>query len=112
MTKYKKKEEIAPHRLEVKAISLKWKHRFDENRTRIRKYLFSINVCSSMVLELWHSQFKNVQFIDAKKLVAKGQAYDLSEFMVKYFLRTKIYGKSYKLKINPRIKCYFQIEKL
>jgi dynein heavy chain len=82
MTKYNKKEEIAPHRLEAKALSLKWKHRYDENRTRIKKFLFSINICSSMVLDLWHSQFKNVRFIDVDKLVAKGQAYDLTEFTV------------------------------
>lgn len=82
MTKYAKKEEIAPARSEIKQLKLKWKHRYDENRTKIKRNLFSINACSEQVLELWDTTFKNLLLVDVKQLIEKGQAYDLTEFTV------------------------------
>lgn len=84
MTKYMQKEEITASRLEIKDLKLKWKHRYDENRAKIRRNLFSINACSEHVLELWDSSFKNLLLVDITQLIEKGQAYDLTEFTVIY----------------------------
>ncbi|XP_029708760.2 dynein axonemal heavy chain 7 [Aedes albopictus] len=80
MTKYMKKDDITAARLEIKDLKLKWKHRYDENRTKIKRNLFSINACSEQVLELWDTTFKSLLLVDIKQLVEKGQAYDLTEF--------------------------------
>ena len=82
MTKYMKKDDITAARLEIKDLKLKWKHRYDENRTKIKRNLFSINHCSEQVLELWDTTFKSLLLVDIKQLVEKGQAYDLTEFTV------------------------------
>ncbi|XP_039430309.1 dynein axonemal heavy chain 7 isoform X2 [Culex pipiens pallens] len=112
MTKYAKKEEIAPARSEIKQLKLKWKHRYDENRTKIKRNLFSINACSEQVLELWDTTFKNLLLVDVKQLIEKGQAYDLTEFTstvnqqieeAKIMLNEKWYG-SIKTIFNKGVK--------
>ncbi|XP_053674809.1 dynein axonemal heavy chain 7 [Anopheles nili] len=80
MTKYARKEDITPGRLEIKELRLKWKHRYDENQSKIRRNLFSINACSEQILELWDTTFKKLLMVNVKELEAKGEAYDLTEF--------------------------------
>ncbi|XP_055588743.1 dynein axonemal heavy chain 7 isoform X2 [Uranotaenia lowii] len=80
MTKFMKKEEVTPARLEIKDLRLKWKHRYDENRAKLKRNLFSINACSIQVLELWDNDFKTLALVNVEKLMERGQAYDLTEF--------------------------------
>lgn len=82
-----KNDEISPNSLEVKKLQRKYKHRYDQNRKLIKKNLFAINHCLSQILEIWSTTFKDTCFVDIANIVAKKQAYDLSEFTVsKYVL--------------------------
>ncbi|KAL7044814.1 hypothetical protein ACKWTF_002067 [Chironomus riparius] len=74
------KQEESKYRGELKEMSMKWRHRFDENRMKIKRTLFAINPCLSQILEIWYTSFKNTCYVDMKKIINKGQAYDLSEF--------------------------------
>lgn len=74
------KVEVSQHRQELKEMSMKWRHRFEENRMKIKRNLFAINPCLSQILEIWHTTFKGVCYVDMKKIIEKTQAYDLTEF--------------------------------
>lgn len=74
------KQEVSQHRQELKEMSMKWRHRYEENRTKIKRNLFAINPCLSQILEIWYTNFKDVCYVDMKKIIEKGQAYELSEF--------------------------------
>lgn len=74
------KQEESKYRGELKEMSMKWRHRFEENRMKIKRTLFAINPCLSQILEIWYTSFKNTCYVDMKKIIGKGQAYDLSEF--------------------------------
>lgn len=76
------KSEVSQSRIELKAISRKWRHRYEENRKKIKRNLFAINPCLAQILEIWYTSFKDICYVDMKKLISKGQAYDLSEFTV------------------------------
>lgn len=80
LTKNINKQEESKYRAELKEMSMKWRHRFDENRLKIKRNLFAINPCLSQILEIWYTTFKNTCYVDMKKVISKGQAYDLSEF--------------------------------
>lgn len=75
-----KKDDITAARLEIKEMTLKWKHRYDENRRQLNRYLFAINRCLAQILEIWHTTFKGACFVDVETLMTKGAAYDLTEF--------------------------------
>ena len=74
------KQEISAHRQELKEMSMKWRHRFEENRLKIKRNLFAINPCLSQILEIWYTTFKDICYVDMKKIIEKHQAYDLNEF--------------------------------
>lgn len=74
------KSEISQHRQELKEMSMKWRHRYEENRLKIKRNLFAINPCLSQILEIWYTTFKNICYVDMKKIIERGQAYDLAEF--------------------------------
>lgn len=74
------KQEVSQYRQELKEMSMKWRHRYEENRTKIRRNLFAINPCLSQILEIWYTTFKNICYVDMKKIIEKGQAFDLMEF--------------------------------
>lgn len=74
------KVEEAKYKQELKEMSLQWRHRFGENRCKIRRNLFAINPCLSQILELWHTTFKGVCYVDMESIIEKRCAYDLSEF--------------------------------
>lgn len=74
------KQEESKYRAELKEMSMKWRHRFEENRAKVKRNLFAINPCLSQILEIWYTTFKNICYVDMKKIIDKGQAYDLSEF--------------------------------
>lgn len=73
-------KEESKQREELKEMSMKWRHRYEENRCKIKRNLFAINPCLSQILEIWYTTFKNTSYVDMVKIRAKGQAYDLSEF--------------------------------
>jgi dynein heavy chain, axonemal len=66
------KQEESNHRAELKEMSMKWRHRFEENRVKIRRNLFAINPCLSQILEIWYTTFKNTSYVDMNKVKAKG----------------------------------------
>lgn len=72
--------EVTEHRKELKEMSTKFHHRFEENRVKIKRNLFAINPCLSQVLEIWYTNFQGVQYVDMKTIIARGQAYDLNDF--------------------------------
>lgn len=74
------KHEVSQYRQELKEMSMKWRHRFEENRTKIKRNLFAINPCLSQILEIWHTTFKKICYVDMTKIIEKRQAYDLTEF--------------------------------
>ena len=74
------KTEISQYRQELKEMSMKWRHRFEENRLKIKRNLFAINPCLSQILEIWYTNFKGICYVDMKNIIERGQAYDLSEF--------------------------------
>jgi dynein heavy chain len=78
--KNRKKDDISQARLELKQISMKWRHRFEENRKLIKRNLMVINPCLAQILEIWHTTFQGICYVDMKKIMEKGNAYDLSEF--------------------------------
>lgn len=80
LTKNINKVEEAKYKQELKEMSLQWRHRFEENRVKIRRNLFAINPCLSQILELWHTTFRGVCYVDMAKIIEKSCAYDLSEF--------------------------------
>lgn len=80
LTKNINKQEVSQYRQELKEMSMKWRHRFEENRTKIKRNLFAINSCLSQILEIWYTTFKNICYVDMKKIIEKRQAYDLQEF--------------------------------
>jgi dynein heavy chain, axonemal len=82
LTKNINKTEVSQYRQELKEMSMKWRHRYEENRLKIRRNLFAINPCLSQILEIWYTTFKDICYVDMKKIIEKGQAYDLSEFTV------------------------------
>lgn len=75
-----KRDEMTAARLEIKEMTLKWKYRYDENRRQLKRNLFTINRCLAQILEIWHTTFKDVTFVDVEALLSKGSAYDLAEF--------------------------------
>lgn len=81
--KNRKKDEISQARLELKGISMKWRHRFEQNRKLIKRNLFVINPCLAQMLEIWHTAFRGICYVDMEKIIEKKNAYDLSEFTVK-----------------------------
>lgn len=115
--RYVKKDEMTQARQEVREMTLKWKHRYDENRRQLKRNLFAINRCLAQILEIWHTTFKGIEFVDLEALISKGAAYDLSEFTstvsrmiedAKNMLNEKWYGaiqgilvKGIKRKIVP-----------
>lgn len=80
LTKNINKQEVSQYRQELKEMSMKWRHRFEENRKKIKRNLFAINPCLSQILEIWYTTFKNLCYVDMKQIIDKAQAYDLSEF--------------------------------
>lgn len=80
LTKNINKQEASSYRQELKEMSMKWRHRFEENRLKIKRNLFAINPCLSQILEIWYTTFKDICYVDMKKVIQKGQAYDLNEF--------------------------------
>lgn len=74
------KQEVSQYRQELKEMSMKWRHRYEENRAKIRRNLFAINPCLSQILEIWYTTFKDICYVDMKKIIEKRQAYELSEF--------------------------------
>ena len=66
-------QEESKYRAELKEMSMKWKHRYDENRLKIKKNLFAINPCLSQILEIWYTTFKNISYVDMEKIRAKGR---------------------------------------
>lgn len=81
--KNRKKIEVSQERVELKGISMKWRHRFEENRKLIKRNLFAINPCLAQILEIWHTVFQGICYVDMAKIMEKKQAYDLSEFTVR-----------------------------
>lgn len=80
LTKNINKQEVSQYRVELKEMSMKWRHRFDENRLKIKRNLFAINPCLSQILEIWYTTFKGTCYVNMEKIKEKAQAYDLSEF--------------------------------
>lgn len=80
LTKNINKQEVSQFRQELKEMSMKWRHRYEENRLKIKRNLFAINPCLSQILEIWYTTFKDICYVDMKKIIEKGQAYDLTEF--------------------------------
>jgi dynein heavy chain, axonemal len=80
LTKNINKQEVSSSRQELKEMSMKWRHRFEENRLKIKRNLFAINPCLSQILEIWYTTFKGICYVDMKKIIDKKQAYDLTEF--------------------------------
>jgi len=78
-----KRDEDTSGRIEIKNLSFKYKHRYNENRRLLKLLLFAISPCLAQVLSLWHTSFENIGFINVEKLAAKEEAYDLSEFCVR-----------------------------
>lgn len=74
------KQEVSQYRQELKEMSMKWRHRFEENRAKIKRNLFAINPVLSQILEIWYTTFKGVCYVDMQKIIEKHQAYDLNEF--------------------------------
>lgn len=80
LTKNINKQEVSQNRQELKEMSMKWRHRFEENRKKIKRNLFAINPCLSQILEIWYTTFKDICYVDMKKIIERTQAYDLNEF--------------------------------
>lgn len=80
LTKNINKQEVSQYRQELKEMSMKWRHRFEENRLKIKRNLFAINPCLSQILEIWYTTFKGICYVDMKKIIDRRQAYDLAEF--------------------------------
>jgi dynein heavy chain, axonemal len=78
--RHESKAEITAARKEVQAMSLKYRHRYDENRRLMQRNLFVSNICSAKVLEIWHTVFGDTLLINVNQLAAHENAYDLSEF--------------------------------
>lgn len=74
------KQEVSQYRQELKEMSMKWRHRYEENRFKMKRNLFAINPCLSQILEIWYTTFKDICYVDMKKIIEKKQAYELSEF--------------------------------
>jgi dynein heavy chain len=73
LTKKINKQEESNNRAELKEMSMKWRHRYEENRVKIRRNLFAINPCLSQILEIWYTTFKNTSYVDMEKIRAKGK---------------------------------------
>jgi dynein heavy chain, axonemal len=71
---------VSQFRQELKEMSMKWRHRYEENRLKIKRNLFAINPCLSQILEIWYTTFKGMCYVDMEKIIERGQAYDLTEF--------------------------------
>lgn len=80
LTKNINKSEVSQFRQELKEMSMKWRHRYEENRLKIKRNLFAINPCLSQILEIWYTTFKGICYVDMKQIIDRGQAYDLTEF--------------------------------
>jgi dynein heavy chain, axonemal len=80
LTKNINKVEEAKYKQELKDMSMKWRHRYEENRVKIKRNLFAINPCLSQILELWYTTFKGVCYVDMEKIIEKHRAFDLHEF--------------------------------
>lgn len=80
LTKNINKVEEANYKQELKDMSMKWRHRYEENRVKIKRNLFAINPCLSQILELWYTTFKGVCYVDMQKIIEKHRAFDLNEF--------------------------------
>ncbi|GAB0099121.1 Dynein heavy chain [Sergentomyia squamirostris] len=65
---------------QTKRIVTNCGHHFKENRTKLMKSLFTVNPCMSQMLELWHTNFQKLSFVDLVKLTAHEKPYDLLEF--------------------------------
>lgn len=63
-------------------IQTNCEHHFAENRAKLMKSLFTVNPCMSQILELWHTNFQKLSFVDLDKLMAHDKPYDLLEFTV------------------------------
>uniref|UniRef100_A0A1B0D1E5 Uncharacterized protein n=1 Tax=Phlebotomus papatasi TaxID=29031 RepID=A0A1B0D1E5_PHLPP len=61
-------------------IQTNCEHHFAENRAKLMKSLFTVNPCMSQILELWHTNFQKLSFVDLDKLMAHDKPYDLLEF--------------------------------
>ncbi|XP_055917464.1 dynein axonemal heavy chain 7 [Eupeodes corollae] len=77
----KEKEQIeSVERIEAKATFNRWRYRYDENRSKIKKTLFSIHRCVAHIMALWTTKFNNIAFIDVNELSAYGEAFELFDF--------------------------------
>lgn len=74
------KQEVSQYRQELKEMSMKWRHRYEENRTKIKRNLFAINPCLSQILEIWYTSFKDICYVEMQKIIERHQAYELNEF--------------------------------
>lgn len=77
------KMEATAERIEVKGMSFRWRHRFEENRRLINSNLFAINNCLAQVLEIWHTTYNDASLVRVDELADKADAYELGDFTVR-----------------------------
>lgn len=76
-------KQMTKERLDLSRISLKYKHKFVENRLKIGRTLFAINPCVAQILKAWH-QYDGVNLIDIGHLIEHGKPFELSGFTVSW----------------------------
>ncbi|XP_027721801.1 dynein heavy chain 7, axonemal [Vombatus ursinus] len=76
----KKKEELPPHRLEMKILPKPWRKSFFAACSFIRDNLNAMNPTMLAVLDLWQTSFKKLRLIDIEEFHNRQEAMELSLF--------------------------------
>ncbi|XP_028924869.1 dynein heavy chain 7, axonemal isoform X3 [Ornithorhynchus anatinus] len=75
-----KKEEVPPHRAELKMVPKSWRKSFCAARSYIRDHLNAMNPTMLSVLDLWQTAFRKLRLIDIEEFHNLQEAIELSVF--------------------------------
>ncbi|XP_068140477.1 dynein axonemal heavy chain 7 [Drosophila tropicalis] len=70
-----------PARKEVELLANHWRYRYDENRSRLMKTLFSIHRSVASILEVWSMKYLNKTLVNIEELKQVEQPFALFNFV-------------------------------